>query len=798
MWIAIARLILRNRFLFLTIIVLITAFMGYKATNTAISYTILNVIPEKDSTFIHDQRFRRIFKEDVNILVLGVQDTSFFQKEKYNDWLKMGDSISELDGVEGLASVAHMVNIEKNKEEKRFEIRPLGGKPVQSQEELDSLKSVIHSLPFYEGFLFNDSAKVYVMGITINEALLNSRDREEVVFKIEELSNNFGKKHNIQIHHSGLPYTRTIIAQKIREELVMFIILALIVTAVILYLFFRSFRVVVFSMLIVSIAVVWAFGSIVLFGYQISVLSGMIPPLIIVIGIPNCIYFLNKYQQEYRSHGNKIMAMQRVIRKIGKAAFLTNLTTALGFATFIITNSEILIEFGVIASLNIMGVFLLSLTMIPIIFTFLPPPKARHTSHLDNKLINQSVDLFVHMIVHHRRSVFIGTSIVLLFAFYGIRLMHTTGYIVDDISKEHKVVKDLRFFEEHFDGVMPLEIMINTGKPKGVIKLSTLKKIEKLEKILAEHPELSKTISIVDAIKYAKQAYYNGKESYYNLPSNTEKSFILAYLSKDQDRSGLLRNFVDSTAQYARITTKIADIGTVRMRELYPQLLDEIYTVFPPEKYEASLVGASVAYFKGTGYLIKNLFTSLLLAIILIAIFMAAMFSSFRMVLASLIPNLIPLIITAAVMGYFGIPIKPSTVLVFSIAFGISVDDTIHFLAKYRQELTLTNWNIGKSVILALRETGVSMMYTSIVLFFGFSIFIASTFGGTVALGILVSMTLLVAMFANLVILPSLLLSLEKRITTKSFREPLLHVFDEEEDIEMDDLKISEGSKRNS
>ncbi len=791
MWTAIARLILKNRITFLSAIAVITVFMGFHAVKTEISYNVLNVIPEKDSTFTHNLRFKKIFKEDVNILVLAVQDTNFFQIDKYNDWLSIGDSISELEGVEGLASIAHLVNIEKNKAEKRFEIKALGGQHLKTQQELDSLKLLIESLPFYRDLLYNDSSKVYLMGITINEALLNSRDREEVIFKIEEISNNFGARQNLEIHHSGLPYTRTVIAQKIREELVMFIILALLVTAIILYLFFKSFRVVLFSVLIVSISVVWAFGSIVLFGYQISVISGMIPPLLIVIGIPNCIYFLNKYQQEYRSHGNKIMSMQRVIRKIGKAVFLTNLTTALGFATFITTNSDILIEFGVIASLNIMGVFIISLLLIPIIFTFLPPPKERHTNHLDNKFILKTVDTFIHIIVHHRRTALTTTAIVIAIGFFGIGMMHTTGYLVDDIAEDHKVAVDLHFIETHFDGVMPLEIMINTKKKKGVIKLSNLKKIEKLEKRLEENPVLSKTVSIVDALKFAKQAYYNGKEQYYKLPTNTERSFILAYLSEDQDRSGLLENFIDSTGQYARISTKVADIGTVKMRKLYPEIVKHAYEIFPQDKYEVSIVGTSIAYFKGTGYLIKNLFTSLILAIILIAIFMAAMFSSLRMVFVSLLPNLIPLILTAAIMGFFGIPIKPSTVLVFSIAFGISVDDTIHFLAKYRQELEHTNWNIGKSVILALKETGVSMMYTSIVLFFGFSIFIASTFGGTVALGILVSITLLVAMFANLVILPSLLLSLEKRITTKSFKEPLLNVFDEEEDIEMDDLIIS-------
>lgn len=796
MWIVIARIILRNRYVFLVLLGLITLFMAYHARSVNISYNYVNLLPEKDSAFTHYQDFKKVFHEEVNTYVLAVSDSDFFQLDKFKDWKALGDSIRKLDGVEGLASVGHLFNIYKNKKKKRFEFLPLINKEIPDQQYVDSLAVVIRSLPFYKGLLYNDSTHTYLMGITINEKLLNSRNREVLIHTIEELSRGFCEKHNVQIHHSGLPYTRTIIAEKVRSELKMFILLALLVTATIMYLFFRSFRIVFFSMMVVSIAVVWALGSIVLLGYQITVISGMIPPLIIVIGIPNCVYLLNKFQSEYAHHGNKIMALQRVIRRIGNAVFLTNLTTALGFATFIITNSQILIEFGVIASLNIMGVFIISILLIPIIFSFLKPPKEKHANHLKNKTIKRIVEILIHWIVYYRRQVFVVSILLVLLGFFGISLMKSTGYMVDDISKSHIVYKDLKFFEKNFKGVMPLEIMVDTKKKKGVMKSSTLQRIDKLQKKIAAYPDISRSMSIVEAFKFSRQAYYNGKEKYYDLPGSQERNFILAYFSKKESKINLLENFIDSTGQYARISMKVADIGTLRMNKLYHDLTRDIYSIFPAEKYTVTITGTCITFFKGTGYLIKNLFSSLLLAILIISIFMAVMFSSWRMVLVSLVPNLIPLIVTAAIMGFFNIPIKPSTVLVFSIAFGISVDDTIHFLAKYRQELLITNWNIGKSVIIALQETGVSMIYTSIVLFFGFSIFITSTFGGTIALGILVSITLLIAMLSNTVLLPSLLLSLEKRITTKTFKEPLLHVFDEEEDIDFDELEIE--SKKES
>jgi len=370
--------------------------------------------------------------------------------------------------------------------------------------------------------------------------------------------------------------------------------------------------------------------------------------------------------------------------------------------------------------------------------------------------------------------------------------------MVDDLPKDDPVYTDLKFFEHHFNGLMPLEIIIDTKKNKGAYKLSTLKKVDKLQKKLNEIPELSKSVSIADGMKMVKQSFYSGKEKYYKLPKGSEKTFIFNYLKNTKgNNTSFLSSFVDdSTKSILRVSTKVEDIGTKNMKTLFNDLRIELDSIFKPEKYKTIITGTSVVFFKGTSYLVNNLFISLSLAVVLISMFMAMMFASWRMVLISLFPNLLPLLLTAGLMGYFGIPIKPSTILVFSIAFGISVDDTIHYLAKYRQELISTNWDIKKSVINALNETGTSMIYTSIILFFGFGVFATSSFGGTVALGVLVSFTLLIAMLANLVLLPALLLSFERLITTKAFKEPLLHIFDEEEDIELDDLQIEKTKKQ--
>jgi len=792
MWTKIASIILRYRILILSSVLVFTLFMGYQARDAKMSYTLAQMLPQDDTTFINHVNFKKIFGEEANIFAVAVKDSQFFELEHYKKWQSLIDELRQVDGVSNIASVTELIRLDKNKKKKNFSIEKIFPEQIATQTELDSLHQLLLNYPIYNGLIYNDSLNIYAITISIDKKRLNTENRIEIVENIHQCIRQFSQETKIEVHYSGLPYIRTEISKKIKRELSLFIILAGLVVIIVLYLLFRSYKAVLVSVTIVAIAVVWTFATVTLFGYEITVLTGMLPPLLIVIGIPNSIFLINKYLQEYSIHGNKIKALQRVIQKTGSAIFLTNLTTAAGFGTFILTSSDILKEFGVVASINVFGIFVLSLLIIPSFYSFLSPPKLSHTKHLDGNVVRKFIDTLTFLTERHRGWIYLFTGIFIVIGIIGITQIKTTGYMVDDIPEDDPIYVDLKFFEKTFGGLMPFEILIDTKKKKGAQKLSTLKRIDKLQNKLARFDDLSKPISLANGIKLARQAFFNNKVSQYKLPSNQEKNWVFSYLakSKNQKNHNFLHSFIDSTERYTRVSYKVKDLGTTRMKLLQEEVHQIIDSIFPPEKFNTSITGTSIVFTKGTSFLIHNLFTSLFLAIILIAFFMALMFRSARMVVVSLIPNLIPLLLTAGLMGYFNIPIKPSTILIFSIAFGISVDDTIHFLAKYRQELKIFDWDIKKSVHEAINETGISMFYTSIVLLFGFSIFIASDFGGTVALGILVSITLFFAMLTNLLLLPSILLSLEKRITTKAFEEPLLSIFDEEEDLELDDLVI--------
>jgi predicted RND superfamily exporter protein len=794
-WSATANFILRNRVFILIAIAAVTVFFGMQWKHMRFTYTEANMLPDDHEVNTAYNDFLDTFGEEGNLIVYGVKDSLLFTPGNFYAWNKLAKGLGSAPEVDVTLSVGDLQKLKKRKDSVGFEMVPLVKDSVLTKKQLTRLQyELFEKLPFYSGLVYSPNKESVRTAIYLKKDIVNTPARKLFIENvlIPEIS-AFEQETGIKVHTSGMPYIRTLNSQNIIDEIGMFIGAALLVTSIIFFFFFRSYRATFISMITVIIGVLWAFGILGLLKYEITVLTALIPPLIIVIGIPNCIFLINKYQQEIKQHGNQAKSLQRVIAKVGNATLMTNVTTASGFATFILTNSQLLKEFGVVASICILAIFLLCLLIIPIVYSFMPVPKNKHLKHLNKGWVNRFVDWMENNVRHNRIAIYIISIGLLCFSIIGIYNIKISGSLIEDMPKKTAFFESIRFFEKEYKGIMPLEILIDTKRKKGVMKLATLNRMNELQEYIEEFPEFSKSLSVVDLVKYSKQAYYNGNPEYYQLPNSQERSFILSYAKSSAGSIHLLKSYVDSTGQFARITTFMKDTGTERFDRIEEDLRAKALKIFPADRYNVSFTGKALVFQKGTKYLVNNLIISLSLAILLIALFMAWMFRSFRMILVSLLPNLLPLIITAGLMGFLGVPIKPSTILVFSIAFGISVDDTIHFLAKYRQELIANNWKIKKSVYAALRETGVSMFYTSIVLFFGFSVFTISSFGGTVALGALVSVTLVFAMLANLLLLPSLLLSLEKSIANKeTLKKPSLGILPENME---DDEEVSEENK---
>ena len=765
MWDKIADYILKHRVLNLSIAAVLLIFLGLKSFDMKMGHNMANTLPETDTTMIEYRQFLEKYGQDGRSIFVGMYDENLFTLEHFQDYYDLNARIREIPGVAECLSVTRVYNLKKNDSIKKFELSQVVRQRPETQAEVYAIKDEIMSLAMYDGLLFNTAKNSTTMLISLEDEYVNSTIRAELVTSLKKILDDYGKAHNIEMRVSGMPYIREITTQKMVKEIVGFTVLAILVAGLILYLFFRSWRPLVSVVTIVLLSVVYMFGIMVLLDFDVTILTGVLPPLLIIIGVENSIFMLNKYHREYNACHDRMQALHNVIVRIGPANFLTNVTTAVSFASFIITRNVLLVPFGILASVCIMLTYVMTMVLLPTFFSYQKRPEGKLVNYMNNPNINYIMDKVSAFVLSKKRIVYAVLAVLLTLCVIGAMRMSTSGRVVDDIAKNDKLYKDIMFFEENVGGVMPFEISIDTRKPKGVMNAAFIRKVQQLQDSLSLYPEFSRPLSIAEVVKFARQGFFNGDRSQYKVPSNNEFGFIMKYMpeTKGGELPKIVTQYIDNQMQSTRVSVQMANVTTPEIDIISKSLKPKIDQIFPKEKYDVVMTGSAMVTLQGTNYLIVNLSHSLLLAFIVIALLMAVTFHKFKMVVISLIPNMIPLLFTAGVMGFCGIPLKMSTIIVFSIALGISVDNTIHYLARYRLQMKINNNDIKKSVMAAILETGPSMIYSASVLICGFLIFAFSSFGGTKIVGFLVPFTLLIALVTNILVLPALVLTFNRK-----------------------------------
>lgn len=773
MWQALGKAVLKFRIPLIIALVLLTVFMGYHASKVQMSYDFSRAIPTDHPKYKAYLEFKKTFGEDGSLLTIGFTSANFFEVKQFNALTGFQERLKKINGVEDIISVNGAVTLKKNDSTSKLDAIRIFPTSIKSQQALDSLKDIFYSLPFYRGLLYNPDTKAYLLGLRINSAILGSKARETTIGEIEKEAAAFAETSQLDLHLSGLPLIRTNVALRIAEEMQWFLLGSLLLSALILFIFFRSLSTTLLSLAVVLIGVVYSLATIHMLGFRITLLNALIPPLVVVIGIPNCIYFLNKYHTAFMKSGDKKKAIVEMIGKMGVVTLFCNISAALGFAVFALTKSIILKEFGIVAGINIMALFFISLILIPISLFYMAEPRKKHTRYLENKWLQTLLTTIEQWVLSNTRTVYLATGIALIFSIIGISKLKTQSFIVDDLPKKDKIYTDLRFFESNFRGIMPLEILVDTKKKNGIAgsrALSVYDKVSSFSAYIASYPEMARPLSLAEGLKFARQGFYDGDSNNYSMPNAFDGAFMADYLKPNKGDAAakgslekLMASFIDSNKQVTRISVNMADVGSMRMPVLIDSLEAHVPDYFDTSKVSVQLTGSSITFLEGSRFIIKGLKESIFWAFLFISLCMLYLFRSFRILLCSLIPNLIPLVMTAGLMGWMGISIKPSTVLVFSVALGIAIDITIRFLVNYKQELPHFNGRVHETVVQTIRETGISIVYTSLVLIAGFIIFVFSGFGSTQALGWLTSFTLLVATLTNLVLLPVLLLLAAKK-----------------------------------
>jgi len=773
MWQALGKAVLKFRIPLIIALVLLTVFMGYHASKVQMSYDFSRAIPTDHPKYKAYLEFKKTFGEDGNLLTIGFTSENFFEVNQFNALTRFQERLKKINGVEDIISVNGAVTLKKNDSTNKLDAIRIFPANINNQQALDSLKDIFYSLPFYRGLLYNPDTKAYLLGLRINSAILGSKARETTIGEIEKEAAAFAESSRLDLHLSGLPLIRTNVALRIAQEMQWFLLGSVLLSALILFIFFRSLSTTLLSLTVVLIGVVYSLATIHMLGFRITLLNALIPPLVVVIGIPNCIYFLNKYHTAFMKTGDKKKAIVEMIGKMGVVTLFCNISAALGFAVFALTKSIILKEFGIVAGINIMALFFISLILIPIALYYMAEPRKKHTRYLENKWLHTLLTTIEQWVFSNKRTVYLATGIALIFSIIGISKLKTQSFIVDDLPKKDKIYTDLRFFESNFRGIMPLEILVDTKKKNGIAgsrALSVYDKVSSFSAYIASYPEMARPLSLAEGLKFAKQGFYDGDSNNYSMPNAFDGAFMADYMKPSKGNAPakgslekLMSSFIDSNKQVTRISVNMADVGSMRMPILIDSLEAHVPDYFDTSKVSVQLTGSSITFLEGSRFIIKGLKESIFWAFLFISLCMLYLFRSFRILLCSLIPNLIPLVMTAGLMGWMGIAIKPSTVLVFSVALGIAIDITIRFLVNYKQELPHFNGKVHETVVQTIRETGISIVYTSLVLIAGFIIFVFSGFGSTQALGWLTSFTLLVATLTNLILLPVLLLLAAKK-----------------------------------
>jgi predicted RND superfamily exporter protein len=766
-WLQLGKNIVKYKIAALAFLALSTLFMGYFAIQVKLSYEFTKAIPEDNPKFVIYKEFVKKFGVDGTTMVVGFQTDSFFTTTVFNQVADLQKDIKTIPGVTEVVSVPSAYTIIKDSASSKFIPHKVFNAPYGSDSALAADKAILESLPFYKNLMYNPSSHAYIMAISFIPDSINSGARSGIIKNLQSKLDAFVAKSNLKVHISGLPYIRTIIADRIKKEMLWFLIGSLLLSAITLFLFFRSISATLLSLSVVVMGVIWSFGTMVLLGQKITLLTALIPPLIVVIGIPNCIYFLNKYHTSYKESKNKQEAIEQMVGRMGIVTLFCNITAAIGFFVFALTKSPLLKEFGWVSGLNIMALFLISLLFIPPVLTFLPPPTTKHVKYLENKFLERILIKIERWTFQHTKWVFAITSILVVVSIMGLMRIKKEAFIVDDLPKKDKLYTDLKWFEKEAGGVMPLEIVIDTKKKNGLVRsIKPLEAIDELHQYLVAQPELGKPLGLLEGIKFAKQAFYDGDSNTYTVPTGTEMAFMAPYLKTDSQKTTnstgasptqLLSKFIDSAKRETRVSVNMKDIGSAELPLFLQRLDSATKAIFDTSKYKVEITGSSVTFLEGSNFIVRGLGESIFWAFLLIAICMIFLFRSFPILMCSLVPNIVPLLMTAGLMGWVGISLKPSTVLVFSVALGIAIDVTIRFLVNYKQELPRLSNNVHATLIQTIKHTGISIIYTSLVLVAGFVIFCFSDFGGTKALGWLTSLTLVVSTFTNLILLPALI-----------------------------------------
>lgn len=721
----------------------------YPALSIRTDFNLENFFPKHDPTIKDYEYLEQEFGRDDNIIMVGFKDDSLLSPSVLTDLRSIVDSVETIPLVTEVRSLWSAENIQGDGA--RLEFDPYLRDANLGTVSTDSLRNELTSDSFVEGFLVNDKATVTAFYLEITDDQNNFETRRQIIQRLNDTLNQYRHKYDFKL--SGIPYYRNQYINYLNDEIAFYITLSSLLIVLLLWVLYRSTLGVLFPMMIVWLTILFTLAIMQLTGGYFEVMSSTIAPILLCVGIADSIHMISKYDDARVDGLNKRQSITEMLLTLGSATFLTSITTAIGFGTLMTSNIVPMKRFGIYTAVGVMVAFTITITFLPSVLSITGDRKIFRdkSAYLFDffRTLLQKISRFNQ---RNYKKIVVGTLLFTLVLGSGMLILKVNGKVFDELGPSTQPIKDAEFISQNLTPPFPMEFVINTGSENEIMEPEFLQKVEELTRHLEQYPEVDRVISINTLLKEVHQAM--APEQYKDQPLPQDEQLIAQYiLLLEFNESDILPRFSDFSYQRIRIATNVYDVGSYQINKLQESLQSYLEENFPDS--EVTLTGSTILSADLNGKIVNSLFKSILLAFALISIIMAVLFRNVRMVLISLIPNILPLLMVAGFMGFTGIDIKASTAVIFTIAFGIAVDDSIHYLARVRVEMKRGR-SLSKALHYTTVKTGKAIIVTSVILMVGFGSLLTSVFISTVYMGLLVGLTVLTALLCDLFLLPSL------------------------------------------
>lgn len=735
--------------LVLTIIAILTALSVFYASRLRFDYNFDNFFPKGDPDLAYYFSYRDKFGNDNDYLLIGLDNGgSLFDRQ----FLQKVDTLARF-----MQQQPHVESVLSPTTVKSPIIEQFGYFEIPYLHPDEPERYTQDSILIYQsrelvGTLFSEDATAVSLFVQTSDDLGKEPGDSLISAMYGEIERLGLREH----HVAGKVLAQSVFIEKMKIELAIFMSASILLVILFLWIAFRTAWGVLVPLVVVLLSVIWSLGVMGLFNKPIDVMTVLLPTIMFVVGMSDVIHIMSRYITEIGQGATKIQALRVTIREVGMATLLTSLTTSVGFLTLLTTSIVPIQEFGVYTAIGIFLAFVLAFTVLPAILLLIKRPNPRRARRTD--LSWPMLLRRVYTFVLRRPYPILYTSMgIVLISLIGISMIKVDTTLLEDLGDDDPIIKDFQYFEEKFSGVRPFELHLIAGPDKSMYDLEVLQEVDQLETYLYQTYGLNFITSPATVVRAIHRAQNGGLPDYYTLPaSQREMKQVQRRLAAFSKRSEL-RAVVTADQREGRLAGKMTDVGSVRAAELNDSLRAFIDQRINPELLQTRITGSAVMLDKNNDYVVSNMLQGLLIAFLVVALLVGLIFRSLRMVLISLVPNIIPLLMIGGIMGFLGINMTVSVSIIFTIAFGIAVDDTIHFLGKLKVELRK-----GKSLPYAIKTTiisaGKAIIITSCILVAGFLTLVLSSFDATFYVGVFVSLTLVFAVVADLLLLPVLIL----------------------------------------